>query len=89
MIAKRIIFTGTVQGVGFRFSAHRFANRHQLTGCVRNLSDGTVEMLAQGAETDIADCIEDLKSNFGSYIRQIKATDLPHDPRHNDFRITF
>ena len=47
-IAKHIIFTGRVQGVGFRFTVYDMANRYQLIGQVRNLGDGTVEMIAQG-----------------------------------------
>ena len=53
MIAKRIIFIGRVQGVGFRFTAHSIARRCQLTGFVRNLPDGSVEMFAQGQAEDI------------------------------------
>ena len=47
-IAKHIIFKGQVQGVGFRYTTHRVAGRYDVTGFVRNLPDGTVEMLVQG-----------------------------------------
>lgn len=66
MVAKHIIFKGSIQGVGFRFTAHRMAGRHQPTGYVRNLRDGTVEMLAQGAAEDIDDCIRDIQINIFS-----------------------
>ena len=49
-MAKHILFSGQVQGVGFRYTAHRTAGRYNVTGFVRNLPDGDVEMLAQGAE---------------------------------------
>ncbi|MHC4721051.1 MAG: acylphosphatase [Planctomycetota bacterium] len=52
--AKHIVFTGRVQGVGFRFTALDIANRYNLTGQVRNLRDGTVEMVAQGSSDDIS-----------------------------------
>lgn len=39
-----------VQGVGYRYFAQRSAARHQVRGYVRNLEDGRVEALAQGAE---------------------------------------
>ncbi|MFC1634452.1 acylphosphatase [Planctomycetota bacterium] len=89
MIARRIIFIGRVQGVGFRFTAHRIANRHQLTGFVRNLSNGTVEMFAQGTADDIDDCIQDIKEYYPGYIREMNVEEIPPDPRHTDFRITF
>ena len=89
MVAKHIIFTGTVQGVGFRFTAIRVANHHDLTGFVRNLPDGTVEMLAQGKPEDIDNCIKDIKESFGGYIRKTKIEDTPPDPRYTEFKITF
>ena len=87
--AKHIIFIGRVQGVGFRFTAHRIANRHYLTGSVRNLYDGTVEMVAQGESQDIEACIAEIKGALSGYITETKITDLPADPRHTDFKITF
>jgi len=89
MTARHVIFIGRVQGVGFRFTAHRTAQRHQLTGFVRNLPDGTVEMLAQGPVQNIDDCIQDIKGYFGDYIRETRIQEIPPDPKHNDFRITF
>jgi acylphosphatase len=88
-IAKHIIFTGQVQGVGFRFTAFNMANRHQLTGFVRNLPDGTVEMLIQGSSQAIDDCIRDIKGYFSGYIREIKIKEIPSNPQYKDFKITF
>ena len=89
MVAKHIIFTGQVQGVGFRFTAHRLARLNQLKGFVRNLPDGTVEMLAQGYSEDVDNCITDIKEYFTGYIRKTKTEDLPIDPRYKEFNITF
>jgi acylphosphatase len=88
-IAKHIIFAGRVQGVGFRFTAFNIANRHELTGFVRNMPDGSVEMLAQGPANAIGDCIQDIKESLGGYIRENKIEDTPYDPKHKDFKITF
>lgn len=88
-IAKHIIFTGQVQGVGFRFTALRIANRYQLTGLVRNLLDGTVEMLAQGPGDDIDDCVRDIEGAFAGYVGDTKVEEIPADPQYEDFRITF
>jgi len=85
--AKHIIFKGRVQGVGFRFTAQSIARRCQLTGTVRNLPNGSVEMTAQGHSDDISDCIRDLQETFG--ITNVKITDIQYDPRQSDFRITF
>jgi len=45
-----LILSGQVQGVGFRAYAHRHAIDQGVTGYVRNLTDGTVEMVIEGEE---------------------------------------
>lgn len=87
--AKHIIFTGRVQGVGFRFTAFHTANRYKLTGFVRNSPDGTVEMLAQGFSKDIDDCIREIKKSFPGYLRETKIEEVPQNPQYTDFKITF
>lgn len=86
-IAKHIIFSGYVQGVGFRFTANSMAKRYELTGFVRNSADGKVEMLVQGEAADIDDCIEDLQQTFT--IRDVQVNQVPVNPSLTDFRITF
>ena len=61
---KHIIFFGHVQGVGFRWRASYTAKRYGITGWVRNLDDGSVEMEAEGPESDINDMIDDLKEHL-------------------------
>ena len=53
MIRKTIIFSGTVQGVGFRWRARHAANLYGCTGWCRNEWDGTVTMEIQGEEDRI------------------------------------
>lgn len=89
MVARHIIFIGHVQGVGFRFTAHRMAGRRQLAGFVRNLSDGTVEMLAQGSAEEVEECIRDIEEALAGYVRQTVIDEVPTDPKYTDFRITF
>jgi acylphosphatase len=87
--AKHIIFVGRVQGVGFRFTALDMARRYKLTGLVRNLPDGTVEMIAQGPDDNITDCINDIEESFRVYIKGVKIEEIPSDPSYKDFKITF
>ncbi len=49
---------GQVQGVGYRYFSRQVAERHGLTGWVRNLPDGDVESLLEGRESDIRSAIE-------------------------------
>ncbi len=87
--AKHIVFVGRVQGVGFRFTAYHIANRHKLTGFVHNCIDGTVEMLAQGPDANIDNCIREIKDSFPGYIRGSRIEEIPLDPQYTDFKITF
>ena len=61
MIARRLIVSGRVQGVGFRFFAERAARELSILGFVRNLPDGAVEAVAEGEETAVARYVERLR----------------------------
>jgi len=85
--AKHVIFRGRVQGVGFRYTARQVAGQYQVTGFVRNLPDGTVEMLLQGDPTEIDNCITDVQSEFAGHIRDTQVEPAPYNPRYTDFRV--
>jgi acylphosphatase len=87
--AKHVIFRGRVQGVGFRYTTHRIAGRYKVTGFVRNLPDGTVEMLVQGDPTELDHCIADVQSEFAGYIHDTRIEPAPYNPRYTVFRIAF
>jgi acylphosphatase len=61
-IARKYLISGQVQGVGYRFFAQRVAARHQVTGYVRNLRDGRVEVLAEGTFESVEGFKHDLAS---------------------------
>jgi acylphosphatase len=86
-IAKHIIFTGQVQGVGFRYATYRTARGYDVTGFVRNLPDGTVEMLAQGPADEVDRCIGEVQDSFAGYIRETRIEPVPHNPRYTEFGI--
>ena len=49
----QILYSGYVQGVGFRYTAKTVAAGFEVTGAVRNLADGRVELLAEGAKDEL------------------------------------
>ena len=69
---QHIIFSGTVQGVGFRYTSQTLARRWGLSGWVRNLRDGRVEMFLEGEPEQIKDFLHDLERHFLGYIRDIQ-----------------
>ena len=48
-----LFYSGRVQGVGFRYTVRRVADGFDVTGIVRNLADGRVELMAEGTENEL------------------------------------
>ncbi len=49
----QVLYSGNVQGVGFRYTVKSVANGFEVTGTVRNLTDGRVELIAEGAKEEL------------------------------------
>ncbi len=58
------IFSGSVQGVGFRYTAEKMARSFGIKGWVKNLANGKVELVAQGLSKNIEMFIHGLKMDF-------------------------
>lgn len=80
--------TGKVQGVYFRAWVFDQAKSLELTGWVRNLRDGTVEILAQGARENLDAFRERLSQGSPlSQVTTVEAKDIDYDKRYTDFSI--
>ena len=62
-------YNGRVQGIGFRFSVERVATSLGLNGWVKNLMNGSVELVCEGKEADLKIFIAKIDSIFRTYIR--------------------
>jgi acylphosphatase len=49
----QVLYSGHVQGVGFRYTVKSLAPGFEVTGAIRNLPDGRVELLAEGAKDEL------------------------------------
>ncbi len=58
MVNKKVLISGKVQGVSFRFHAHEEATKRNITGWVRNLTDGRVEMFLSGDEKEVQNMLK-------------------------------
>ena len=85
MIRKHIIAHGRVQGVGLRFTVTGFAKKYNVTGWVRNLYDGTVEMEVQGLEHRVDLFLQELSSDRpgGNGFIRIDSLDISDIPSVN------
>jgi len=68
---RTIVFIGRVQGVGFRMTAVQFARGTALSGTVRNLPTGEVELIAQGPPGELDDLVSRLGEHFGAQSRTV------------------
>ena len=58
MVRRHLLISGVVQGVGYRWSCQRAAKGIGVTGWVRNLPDGRVEVVAQGTKEQVEQLIQ-------------------------------
>lgn len=88
MVRKYIIVTGRVQGVGFRYHAMNLAMEYHLTGWVRNMSNGGVEMEVQGTQERVEMFVRNLDTGT-NWIRidRKSVADMPGLVEETGFRI--
>lgn len=72
MVQVHCTYKGRVQGVGFRYSVCRIAKQYPVSGWVKNLPDGSVEMLTQGEQKDIEKFCQTIKNYFADNISDVK-----------------
>jgi acylphosphatase len=61
MVRARLVVSGRVQGVGFRWFVREAARQHRLAGWVRNRPDGSVELEASGEEAEFREFVAELR----------------------------
>jgi len=74
---RRVSYDGRVQGVGFRMTARRLASGFDLSGFVRNLDDGRVELVAEGTPETLAAYLRAIRREFGDMIRDVREDPEP------------
>jgi acylphosphatase len=89
-IARRFIIRGRVQGVGFRYFAVRAARHAGVVGTVRNLPDGSVEAIAEGAPEALADFREQVgRGPSYSHVASVDETELAPTGRYHAFDVVY
>ena len=83
-----IRLTGTVQGVGFRYTTRQIAAGFpNVAGTVRNVPDGAVEVVAEGEDSELARFADSIEERMAGYIRAAKRTYSPTNDDLIGFRI--
>ncbi|MES2693457.1 MAG: acylphosphatase [Verrucomicrobiota bacterium] len=74
VLHETVFFTGHVQGVGFRYAVLQVAKEFDVTGFVTNLSDGRVQLEAEGTMGDVRAFVEAVEEKMHGYIRKVERT---------------
>jgi acylphosphatase len=88
MQRRRVWYEGRVQGVGFRYTARGLAGAFPVSGSVRNLADGRVELVAEGDVADVEAFLDAVAREMGDHIRGIDSRTEPiEEPLPGGFTI--
>ena len=78
MTGRHVFYEGRVQGVGFRWSAKNVARGYEVTGWIKNLPDGSVEMQVCGEVGEVDAFIEAIaESELKSHIKNVDTRAIP------------
>jgi acylphosphatase len=86
-LTEAVLFSGRVQGVGFRVSTRRLARDSKVAGYVRNLPDGRVEMIATAEADAISRLIDRLKGLYEEGIVGIERSPRSEVEEFSDFTV--
>lgn len=84
-----VYYIGRVQGVAFRFTTKSIANNLGVTGWVKNLSNGRVEVVAEAQEDVLKEFLEKISAYFSRYIHDADIQWLEAGGEFVDFGINF
>ena len=87
VVARRVIYHGRVQGVGFRATTAHIAWKFPVEGFVRNLPDGTVELLAQGPADGVHDFLTKVATQFQANITRFEEPPVTQESSCKGFTI--
>mgnify|MGYP000958545485 CR=1 FL=1 len=87
---RRVLYSGRVQGVGFRATACQTARDHAVVGSVRNLPDGRVELVAEGEGPVVGAFLAAIDRALGCWVLDVQvSSEPPSEPPAADFRIRY
>ncbi len=88
-VRRHAWFSGTVQGVGFRFTTRRLARSREVSGFAKNLADGRVEVVAEGPADEVKGFLSDVREAMASYIRDAEIEDEEATGEFDGFGVAF
>jgi acylphosphatase len=78
-----------VQGVGFRYTAQRIAQQRAVTGFVKNLRDGRVELVAEGTREELDCLLREIAAAMEGNIEAVDVQSMPVSAKFSSFEVAF
>ncbi|QPM69408.1 acylphosphatase [Atribacter laminatus] len=89
-IQGRLVFRGRVQGVGFRYFVLKRASGFEVTGFVKNLYHGEVEVVAEGEKSEVESFFREIREGpVSASIRDIFEEWLPYSGNYETFQVEY
>ena len=83
----QINYYGNVQGVGFRWNVMQIASSYSVTGYVKNLISGSVEMMVEGISKEVMLMIAEVEEKLRDYWQSKETEERPGDPHFENFQV--
>ncbi len=84
---ETVFFTGRVQGVGFRYTTLQVATEFDVSGFVKNLADGRVQLEVEGKAEDVTAFIAALEERMHGYVRKTERSSEKRAAQFKGFTI--
>jgi acylphosphatase len=84
---REVTYSGRVQGVGFRYTTRQLAQGRPLTGFVRNLPDGRVQLVVEGASGELDGFLAAIADRMSDHIRHAAIDVRPATSEFTDFEV--
>ena len=84
---ETVLFSGRVQGVGFRYTALQLAREYEVAGYVQNLPDGRVRAETEGDAQEVDKFIGAIEERMRGFVRKVERTSQRRAPQFVGFTV--
>jgi len=88
-VGRTVFYSGRVQGVGFRYTAVAISRDYPVTGWVKNLDDGRVQLVVEGPPKDVAAFLEAVRQRWKDNLKKEDVQNSDATGKFKDFHLEY